>query len=160
MTTIPFAPTLPFDPLGTDIALTEEGDLRQALLYADESMLNRPLYVSAPTGPDGTFQLSFPVGGAYYLAARNSLGGTPAPGELYGRYQGVNGPILKLETGGILTGVTVTVNSTPDAVAPGRGWEPAQRAGLRSSVSRKNPPCRLEPDRLRAGGQQCPGAKT
>jgi len=27
MTTIPFAPTLPFDPLGTDIALTEEGDL-------------------------------------------------------------------------------------------------------------------------------------
>lgn len=83
----------------------------QALLYADESMLNRPLYVSAPTGPDGAFQLSFPVGGAYYLAARNSLGGTPAPGELYGRYQGENGTSLKLETGGSLTGVTVTVEA-------------------------------------------------
>jgi hypothetical protein len=79
----------------------------RALLYADESMLNRPLYVSPPTGPDGVFNLSFPTGGAYYLAARNSLGGTPAPGELYGRYQKDNQAILKIETGGSVAGVTI-----------------------------------------------------
>jgi len=60
----------------------------KAMLYADSMMLDRPLYVSQPTGPDGTFVLSFPEGGTYYLAARDKLGGTPAPGELYGRYDG------------------------------------------------------------------------
>jgi len=80
-----------------------------ALLYADESMLNRPLYVSAPTGPDGVFHLSFPTGGSYYLAARNSLGGTPAPGELYGRYQGENQAVLHVETGKSIEGIRITV---------------------------------------------------
>jgi len=60
----------------------------KALLYTDAAMLDRPLYVSQPTGTDGTFILSFPEGGTYFLAARDKLGGTPAPGELYGRYQG------------------------------------------------------------------------
>ncbi len=81
----------------------------KALLYADESMLNRPLYVSAPTGPDGIFQLSFPSGGTYYLAARSSLGGTPAPGELYGRYQVDSKPGFKIETGALLEGVRIVV---------------------------------------------------
>ena len=82
----------------------------RALLYTDEAMLNRPLYVSAPTGPDGTFQLSFPDGGAYYLAARSSLGGTPVPGELYGRYQADNQqPRLKIETGASLADLRIVV---------------------------------------------------
>ncbi|TLM68105.1 MAG: DUF4198 domain-containing protein [Deltaproteobacteria bacterium] len=81
----------------------------QALLYADEAMLNRPLYVSQPSGPDGTFILSFPSGGTFYLAARNSLGGTPAPGELYGRYQGAGGTALRIETGQALQGLTIVV---------------------------------------------------
>jgi len=70
-----------------------------AMLYQDSSMLNRPLYVSAKTGGDGRFLLSFPQGGTYFLAARSELGGTPAPGELYGRYQGAGGEGLKIETG-------------------------------------------------------------
>lgn len=81
----------------------------QALLYADESMLNRPLYVSQPTGADGVFQLSFPTGGRFYLAARNSLGGTPAPGELYGRYQSPDGEPLKVETGQSVEGLRIVV---------------------------------------------------
>ena len=81
----------------------------QALLYADDAMLNRPLYVSLPTGTDGLFQLSFPNGGTFYLAARNTLGGTPAPGELYGRYQGADGSALKVETGQSLEGFQVVV---------------------------------------------------
>ena len=53
----------------------------RALLYKDEMMLNRPEFVSQPTGSDGQFVVSFPQGGTYYLAARNVLGGTPAPGD-------------------------------------------------------------------------------
>lgn len=79
----------------------------QALLYADDAMLNRPLYVSQPSGADGRFQLSFPTGGNFYLAARSSLGGTPAPGEFYGRYQGETGPVLKIETGQSLEGLRI-----------------------------------------------------
>jgi len=81
----------------------------QALLYADDSMLNRPLYVSQPTTADGVFQLSFPSGGTFYLAARDTLGGTPAPGELYGRYHGADGAELKVETGQSLEGLQIVV---------------------------------------------------
>lgn len=81
----------------------------QALLYSDDAMLNRPLYVSQPTGADGRFQMSFPTGGTYYLAARNTLGGTPAPGDLYGRYQGVNGPAIRIGTGQALEGLQIVV---------------------------------------------------
>jgi hypothetical protein len=83
----------------------------QALLYSDDAMLNRPLYVSPVTGDDGLFHLSFPTGGTFYLAARSSLGGTPAPGDLYGRYQGATGPALKIETGQSLEGVQIVVET-------------------------------------------------
>jgi hypothetical protein len=83
----------------------------QALLYADDTMLNRPLYVSTPTGEDGRFQLSFPTGGTFYLAARSNLGGTPAPGELYGRYQGTAGAAIKIETGQSLEDVKIVVEA-------------------------------------------------
>lgn len=81
----------------------------QALLYDDPMMLNRPLYVSQPTGPDGRFVLSFPKGGIYYLAARDELGGTPAPGELYGRYQGSGDHSVRIRTGKTLEGVEIKV---------------------------------------------------
>lgn len=81
----------------------------KALLYADDAMLNRPLYASQPTGDDGVFHLSFPSGGNFYLAARSQLGGTPAPGELYGRYEGAGGAVLKIETGQSLDGLRIVV---------------------------------------------------
>ncbi len=71
----------------------------RAILYGDPMMLNRPLYVSQPTGADGVFVLSFPTGGTYYLAARSELGGTPQPGELYGRYNGAQNSALYVKTG-------------------------------------------------------------
>lgn len=83
----------------------------QALLYADDTMLNRPLYVSQPTSQDGRFQLSFPTGGTFYLAARSNLGGTPAPGELYGRYQGITGAALKVETGQAIEDLQIVVEA-------------------------------------------------
>jgi len=81
----------------------------QALLYDDPMMLNRPLYVSQPTGANGEYVLSFPEGGLYYLAARNELGGTPAPGELYGRYQGNADHSIRVQTGKLLEEVLIKV---------------------------------------------------
>lgn len=71
----------------------------RVLLYADSSMLNRPLYVSQPSNERGEYVLSFPRGGQYYLVARNKLGGAPAPGELYGRYTGSQDSSIRLENG-------------------------------------------------------------
>ena len=81
----------------------------QAMLYDDPTMLNRPLYVSQKTGNDGRFILSFPVGGTYYLAARDQLGGTPAPGENYGRYQGSPDHSVTVSTGKSLENVEIVV---------------------------------------------------
>jgi hypothetical protein len=82
----------------------------QVLLYDDSMMLNRPLYVSQKTEEDGRYQLSFPTGGHYYLAARNELGGTPAPGEFYGRYQGSPDHSIDIETGKVLEGIEIVVD--------------------------------------------------
>lgn len=82
----------------------------QVLLYTDSMMLNRPLYVSQKTGPDGRYQLSFPVGGHYYLCARNELGGTPAPGEFYGRYQGTPDHSIQIDTGKSLDNIEIVVD--------------------------------------------------
>lgn len=82
----------------------------QVLLYDDAMMLNRPLYVSQKTAADGRYQLSFPKGGHYYLAARSELGGTPAPGELYGRYQGTPDHSIEIETGDNLSDLEIMVD--------------------------------------------------
>lgn len=82
----------------------------QVLLYEDSMMLNRPLYVSQKTAADGRYQLSFPKGGHYYLAARNELGGTPAPGEFYGRYQGTPDHSIQIETGKTLVDIEIVVD--------------------------------------------------
>jgi len=71
----------------------------RAVLYRDPRMLNRPDLVSEPTGPDGRWQLLLPAGGTYYLAARNTLGGAPGPGDLYGTYNGSDDHAVRLKTG-------------------------------------------------------------
>lgn len=92
------------DPKGVPVAGI------QVLLYEDPMMLNRPLFVSRQTGVDGLYQLSFPEGGHYYLAARNELGGTPAPGEFYGRYQGAPDHSIRIKTGQVLEGIQIVVD--------------------------------------------------
>lgn len=80
-----------------------------AMLYDDMMMLNRPAFVSQPSDAEGRFVLSFPHGGTYYLAARKTLGGTPQPGELYGRFGGTPEAAVKIRTGEKLEGITVVV---------------------------------------------------
>jgi len=81
----------------------------RVVLYSDAQMFNRPGYVSQPTDAEGRFVLSFPHGGTYYLAARQQLGGAPAPGELYGTYDGTPDHSLKIETGEQKEGVMIRV---------------------------------------------------
>ena len=81
----------------------------RAILYSDPTMLNRPLSVSRPSDADGRFVLSFAEGGTYYLAARDTLGGTPQPGERYGRFAGSADGSLRIETGQDRSGVEIVV---------------------------------------------------
>ena len=81
----------------------------RVVLYSDPQMFNRPGHVSQPTDAQGLFVLSFPHGGTYYLAARQQLGGAPAPGELYGTYDGTPDHSLKIETGEQKEGVLIKV---------------------------------------------------
>ncbi|BCR05942.1 hypothetical protein DESUT3_30110 [Desulfuromonas versatilis] len=81
----------------------------RVFLYEDSQMLNRPLHVSQTTGPDGAFVLSFANGGVYYLAARNTLGGAPAPGELFGTYDGTPSHSVRVQTGKALKGIEIVV---------------------------------------------------
>lgn len=81
----------------------------RAVLYSDPRMLDRPQHVSQPTGTDGAFVLSFPFGGTYYLAARDTLGGAPGPGDLYGTYDGSPDHSLRLGTGEVAREIVIVV---------------------------------------------------
>lgn len=81
----------------------------RALLYSDPMMLNRPLYVSQPSAADGSFVLSFPNGGIYFLAARDALGGPPVPGQMYGRYLGSPDSSVRLRSGQKMTNIELLV---------------------------------------------------
>lgn len=75
----------------------------RVLLYDNAMMLNRPLFVSQPSAADGSYVISFPVGGTYWLAARSQLGGPPLPGEQFGRYLASQDGSVQLKTGQHLT---------------------------------------------------------
>lgn len=84
----------------------------RAIIYDEPTMLNRPLYVSQPTETDGAFVLSLPRGGTYYLAARDTLGGAPSPGDLYGTYDKTPDHSLTVETGEEAKGIDIVVEKT------------------------------------------------
>ncbi len=81
----------------------------RVVLYDTPQMLDRPLYVSQPTGADGRYNLSMPNGGDYYLAARNTLGGAPGPGDLYGTYDENPDHKLHLKSDAVLDGIDIVV---------------------------------------------------
>jgi len=81
----------------------------RAVVYRDSQMLNRPDYVSNPTGANGRFLISLPQGGHYYLAGRNTLGGAPGPGDLYGTYNRSDDHSLEVITGQHLEGLEIIV---------------------------------------------------
>lgn len=48
----------------------------------------RPVSISPATGEDGHFEMTFKEAGLYYIGAREAYGDSPAPGELFGLYEG------------------------------------------------------------------------
>ncbi|GAB4369895.1 MAG: hypothetical protein Kow00128_16470 [Deltaproteobacteria bacterium] len=80
-----------------------------AALYDNPDLLNRPLFLSEVTGADGTFRLPVPLPGRYYLGARSGYGGSPAPGDLYGRYEGAPDHAIVVRQGDRLTGIDIVV---------------------------------------------------
>jgi len=81
----------------------------RAVVYRDPQMLNRPDYVSNPTGPNGRFLVSLPTGGRYYLAGRNTLGGAPGPGDLYGTWNGRDDHAIEVKDGEHLQNLRIVV---------------------------------------------------
>lgn len=58
-----------------------------AFAYTDKVIGHkRPEAISAPTGKDGRFTMTFPAAGLYYVGARRDYGDSPAPGEFFGLY--------------------------------------------------------------------------
>jgi len=81
----------------------------RAVIYDRPQMLDRPLYVSQPTGNDGRYVISLPQGGEYFVAARNTLGGAPAPGDLYGTYNRDPEHRLQVESGSVHDDIDMVV---------------------------------------------------
>ncbi|GAB4178523.1 MAG: hypothetical protein Tsb0017_15380 [Geothermobacteraceae bacterium] len=81
----------------------------RVVLYRDAGMLNRPDLVSEPTGADGSWQLHPTETGTWYLAARNTLGGAPAPGDLYGTWNGRDDHAVQVRAGDDLGGLDIVV---------------------------------------------------
>jgi len=80
-----------------------------AALYDNPELLNRPQFLSEVTGPDGRFRLPVPLPGRYYLGARSGYGGSPGPGDLYGRYEGSPDHAIVVRDGDRLTGIDIVV---------------------------------------------------
>ncbi len=55
--------------------------------YRSLTMTGTPAYISAASAEDGSFSLSIPETGTYWLLARELIGGPASSGELYGRLQ-------------------------------------------------------------------------
>jgi hypothetical protein len=82
-------------------------------VYDHVQMSERPKYVSARTGPDGSYEVKLPQGGTYYLCARDQYGGPPKVGDLYGRYdQGTVDPsAVIVPEGTALKDIDITVHT-------------------------------------------------
>lgn len=68
-----------------------------------------PDFLTLPTGPDGAFALSLGEGGLFYLGARERAGGSPAPGEHFGFYEGSPDHGLRVPRGRIVEGLEIVV---------------------------------------------------
>jgi len=81
----------------------------RAVVYRNADMIDRPAHMSEPSGPDGSFEIELPIGGTYYLGARDTIGGPVEPGQLYGRYNGDPEHAVTVDTGKESKGLVVVV---------------------------------------------------
>ena len=65
--------------------------------YRDPAMTGTPDLFSAPSGPDGRFELALPGAGPFYLLAREAFGGPAGGHEYYGKLLTEHGAPVALE---------------------------------------------------------------
>ncbi|PLX43121.1 MAG: hypothetical protein C0608_00240 [Deltaproteobacteria bacterium] len=66
-----------------------------------------PDFITEPTGDDGEFILPLGEGGIFYLGARQKLGYSPTPGELFGLYDGTADHGIKVGRGEVIKGIEI-----------------------------------------------------
>ena len=69
----------------------------------------RPAALSPPTQADGRFTLNLTAAGTYYIGARQQYGDSPAPGELFGMYEGSADHGLDVAAGDDLKGLDILI---------------------------------------------------
>ena len=70
---------------------------------------HKPAALSSLTDAMGRYSISLPGKGRYYIGARSGYGDNPAPGELFGHYQGTPDHSLILKSGEAMTNVDMVV---------------------------------------------------
>lgn len=68
----------------------------------------------AKTGTDGTYLIPVDSSGDYYIVARETLGGIPQQGELYGLYNGTGRHAVTYEKSSVLDNIDITVTTMVD----------------------------------------------
>ena len=71
---------------------------------------HRPAALSSITDGQGRYQLFLPTAGKYYVGARHGYGDNPAPGEMFGHYEGTPDHSLTVESNRFLEEIGITVN--------------------------------------------------
>jgi hypothetical protein len=99
-----------------------------------------PDYLTLPTGPDGAFALAVGDGGLVYLGARERAGGSPAPGELFGFYEGAPDHGIVVPRGKVVPEVEIVVRHVLEPsgarVAPaGQGQAPPTLSQIPENLS-------------------------
>jgi len=80
--------------------------------YRQPGMTGTPDFFSQPTASDGSFALSLPGDGLYYLLARENFGGPAVEGEQYGKFDGSPDHSIRLQSGSAVQEVTIHVEAT------------------------------------------------
>jgi hypothetical protein len=80
-----------------------------AAAYRDSMMTQKPDFISAKTGDDGTYSIQLSGGGDYFIGARNTIGGPAEKGDLLGKYDGNEDHVVKLKDGDKLKGIDMVV---------------------------------------------------
>jgi hypothetical protein len=78
--------------------------------YRSAEMTGTPDFFSAPSGPDGHFELALPGAGPYYLLARQAFGGPAEVNELYGKLNKKDGHPLAVDLSQSVSDVEITVS--------------------------------------------------
>ncbi len=79
---------------------------QHVFIYRDQGMIGRP-ELMAVSGGDGSFVVSLPGGGTWYLGARSTMGGPRQPGEMAGRLAGSPDSSVSVRAGERKTGLVI-----------------------------------------------------